>query len=832
MKKSTLVVLCCLLLAAILRAQPEPCGALADMKPFCNQACIVCDINGFTGINTDGVVGQAPPGFCTTQVHHMQWIGFIAGSTNLTLNVKPFDCTPSINKGLEIGIYKSLDCQNFQLVSNCDTDVLPSETGVFKNTVPLVVGQYYYFVMDGNQNDVCKYTITVVEGTTAVNQLPASGLLDGDLTVCPDRSEIYTVSPPKGAAWFSWTLDGQKIDEGVDTFTVVNWLSPGLHELCVTSSNVCDTAPPTCRMVEVTPIPVTNLYAKLCASECWTVADTTICAPGLYERHFAGHENCDSLVQILLEKWPAQATNLDLKVCAGDTVRIGNQAFTETGQYQVILPDQHGCDSTVNAIIEKLPTSHTDLTLMICRGDTLRVGNAPFFETGQFREILTNQHGCDSTVDLGLTVIVCEIRGQITPGPVACNGQPTGDLRFFVNDGTPPFHYQWERIGQPTPSGTGDIAGLNTEALVSGLPKGTYFVTVTDDFGHDLVLFADVVEPEPLTGVLAKTDFNGYQISCAGGRDGQLSITGAGGKKPYRYAWSNGATTAALAGLAAGIYTCTLTDANDCFEIYADTLNEPPALVLTAEFTDPDCSAFNSGAARAMSASGGVPPYLYDLSGRGFSQTTDYDSLYFGLQTLTLRDANGCETDTARLLPMPNIPDIYLSPDTTIELAEATQIRLISNVPLETVVWSPTDGLSCADCPEPSAMPYRTTTYEVQVISAINGCRDSAEVTIRILDKRDVYAPNVFSPTGDGLNEFFTIYGGPEVRQIASLEIWTRWGELVFQQENFAPNLDNLGWGGTIRGRRALPGVYFWRAKLEFVDGLTSEMHGNVTLLR
>lgn len=105
----------------------------------------------------------------------MQWIGFIAGSTNLTLNVKVFGC--QIGAGLEVGIYKSLDCENFQLVSNCDGDIQQGETGVFKNTVPLTIGQYYYFVMDGNNGDVCQYTISVVDGTTAVAELPTSGMI-------------------------------------------------------------------------------------------------------------------------------------------------------------------------------------------------------------------------------------------------------------------------------------------------------------------------------------------------------------------------------------------------------------------------------------------------------------------------------------------------------------------------------------------------------------------------------------------------------------------------------------------------------------------------------
>ena len=137
MKKNILASFLTLSAVLALNAQPVPCGTAPEMTSFCDEACIICDINGFTGINDDPAQGQAPPGFCTNFVHHMQWIGFIAGSTNLTLEVTVFNC--QINQGLEVGIYQSLNCQSFQLVSNCNTDIPPNTTATFSNTVPLVV---------------------------------------------------------------------------------------------------------------------------------------------------------------------------------------------------------------------------------------------------------------------------------------------------------------------------------------------------------------------------------------------------------------------------------------------------------------------------------------------------------------------------------------------------------------------------------------------------------------------------------------------------------------------------------------------------------------------
>lgn len=778
MKRSTCLAAILLMAGPLLHAQPQPCGTTPDMTSFCNEACIICDINGFTGINDDPQQGQAPPGFCTSTVHHMQWIGFIAGSTNLTLNVKVFGCQTGY--GLEIGIYKSLDCANFQLVSNCDGDVQTGETGVFTNTTPLTIGQYYYFVMDGNHGDVCHYTVTVVNGTTAVDELPSSGAINGDLTVCPDRTEIYSLAAPAGAAWFEWTLDGAPLSAGTDTTATINWTVPGPHQLCATASNVCDTAPPSCQVIQVQPIPPINLVTSICSGDCWQGADTTICDPGFYTFHFAGQE---------------------------------------------------GCDSVVNVQVNELPIDQTDLSLMICKGDTLRIGTEPFYSSGQFQTVLANQYGCDSTVNLGLQVIVCEIQGALAPDPVDCNGQPTGALHFLVKDGTPPLHYIWERIGSGQPAGSGDISAVNQEILVNNLPEGTYFITITDNFGHDLVLFGDVSEPLPLAATFADADFNGYQVSCAGGDDGWLEVLPSGGLAPYSYSWSTGSQSKRIVQLGAGAYTCTVTDVNGCTEVFSAALTEPPPLQLEARFTNPGCAGYHTGLIQTTGTSGGVPPYEYDLSGAGYSPRDSFSSLFYGNYTLTTCDANGCTADTSGTLIKPLIPQIFLSPDTTIDLGEAAQLSLLSNVPLDSILWTPAMGLSCVNCPKPLATPYRTTTYSVRVISAIDGCVDMDSLTISVLNKRDIYIPNSFSPNADGHNDYFTIFGGPEVLNVKTLEVWSRWGELVFRQDGIKPNQETLGWDGRFRGKNMEPGVFAWRAVVEYVDGLVLSYQGDVTLV-
>lgn len=775
MKNNTALTALLLFFFNTLIAQPEPCGPNPQMTPLCADACIICDINGFTGTNDAGIQGQAPPGFCTGTVHHMQWIGFIAGSTNLTLSISVFNC--QTGSGLEVGIYKSLDCQTFQLVTNCDGDIPANTTQNFTNIVPLTIGQYYYFVMDGNADDVCSYTIHVISGSTQVMPLANSGTIVGPETACINTPNDYTVSLPPGAAHFYWTLNGLPYASETDTTVALNFVTPGLNQLCVTASNTCDTAFPACRNILVHSIPPTDISAKICTGECYQYGDTMLCDAGNYMFHYTGSEGCDSLVRVSLEVLQSVTTNLNVSLCDGDSIFVGDH---------------------------------------------------PYFLSGQYQEHLLSPNGCDSVVNLALQIIQCEIQGQLNANPVICYGESSGSLEFSVANGTPPFTYTWQRIGGGG-SGTGGVAALNTLEKIQNLPAGSYSILVKDNFGNDVAFFQEVTEPPVLAFAAVKSDYNGFNIHCNGESNGSIQAGLSGGISPYHYAWSNGSTGGSLQNLSAGIYTCTATDAQGCSVVQPIELIEPSELVFETQFQNPGCAGVNTGQAHVTGTMGGTLPYQYALSGSDFGNHTDFTNLPPGNYTLTVKDANGCESSASASLVAPLIPNIELGQDLTLNLAESTQILLSHDTPLDSFAWTLKPGLSCYDCPEPLATPYETTTYTLTA-EAPGGCTDTDSLTVFVRKIRDVYIPNIFSPNDDGENDFFTVYGGPEVQEV-KLEIYSRWGELVFRSIGSA-NDERKGWDGTFRGDPVTAGVFVWRAEILFVDGVRLPYEGDVTVLR
>ncbi|MBI1225412.1 MAG: T9SS type B sorting domain-containing protein [Bacteroidetes bacterium] len=101
-----------------------------------------------------------------------------------------------------------------------------------------------------------------------------------------------------------------------------------------------------------------------------------------------------------------------------------------------------------------------------------------------------------------------------------------------------------------------------------------------------------------------------------------------------------------------------------------------------------------------------------------------------------------------------------------------------------------------------------------------------------VLDFYDIYIPNAISPNDDGINDFFTIFSGADVKEVLSLEVYDRWGGRVFNNQDIKPNDVVVGWDGTHNGKPASTGVYVWKANIVFKDGKARELTGTVTLIK
>jgi hypothetical protein len=165
----------------------------------------------------------------------------------------------------------------------------------------------------------------------------------------------------------------------------------------------------------------------------------------------------------------------------------------------------------------------------------------------------TDAMGCSDTVQVIISNLNGPSIGTITATNVDCNGGSSGSASTSVTGGTPPYTYTW--------------SNGSTTATASGLPAGTYTVTVSDSAGCTINGSVTITQPTALTATSSATD-----ESCTGCADGTATVIPAGGTSPYTYLWSNGSTTASITGLSTGTYTVTVTDANGCTQTQTVTV--------------------------------------------------------------------------------------------------------------------------------------------------------------------------------------------------------------------------------------------------------------------
>lgn len=229
-----------------------------------------------------------------------------------------------------------------------------------------------------------------------------------------------------------------------------------------------------------------------------------------------------------------------------------------------------------------------------------------------------------SLLDIGLTAT-----------GASCYGYSDGTIDLSVTGGTFPYSFTWYKGG--------DIIS-SAEDLIN-LPQGTYSVVVTDANGCSIEGSAGVTQPTQLNITSVKTN-----ATCSGYSDGAIDITPTGGILPYTYSWSSGQNTQDISSLSFGLYTVTLTDANNCTLQSSSYIDEPDPVVIhtiTASCPNP---GETTTIATVDSITGGDET-SYNIS---FDNGTTYNGL--GNYSVSLpigatyqvvaMDGNGCSTSS------------------------------------------------------------------------------------------------------------------------------------------------------------------------------------------
>ena len=94
-----------------------------------------------------------------------------------------------------------------------------------------------------------------------------------------------------------------------------------------------------------------------------------------------------------------------------------------------------------------------------------------------------------------------------------------------------------------------------------------------------------------------------------------------------------------------------------------------------------------------------------------------------------------------------------------------------------------------------------------------------------------MFVPNTFSPNGDGSNDVFYVRG-KGLDRVKSIRIFNRWGEVVFEQQQFPVNDPAYGWNGKYKGNKPVADVYVYQVEVFCDNSQIIRFEGNVALIQ
>lgn len=461
-------------------------------------------------------------------------------------------------------------------------------------------------------------------------------------------------------------------------------------------------------------------------------------------------------------------------------------------------------------------------------------------DPGTYTLLVTNtQNGCTQTDVVNVTEDVTPPAVTIpTPGVLTCTVLTTPIAATGSNLGTPVFAWTTTNgqiaTGANTLNPTVNKPGVYVLNVVNNVNGCTTSASIT--VTQNIVPPTITVQPAPLLTCSVLQ----FPLSSTLSPQTTINWTTTNGHIV------SGATTPTPVVDEPGTYQAIVTSQiNGCTSTNQIPVAQETNLPTGVEFdvAHPLCNG-TPGNVQINQVVGGVGPYGYSIDGgQTFFTFQEFSDLAAGSYSLVVQDANGCEIEEPITIIPPLYPVVTIPPSFSIELGENQELQAIVPPPfplskIAQVIWSPMDGLTfegntIPQLLNPTAMPFKTTEYTVTIITP-EGCESVARTTIKVDREVDIYVPNVIWPEEpDGDNTTFQIFARDEsVANIHKLQIFDRWGTLLFENKDFSPNDLSNGWDGTFKGEPVNPAVFVWWAEVELIDGRKLLLKGDVTVVR
>ncbi len=530
------------------------------------------------------------------------------------------------------------------------------------------------------------------------------------------------------------------------------------------------------------------------------------------------------------------------------------------GNWILTTTDGNNCmiTSSVTIFAPPLPTTTLGFTPPLCFGQTnasawmTPTGVSPFtfnwapsgqttgtingVGAGVYTGTVTDAYGCNAFGVVNVTQPNI-LTLSVSENDTICFGQFT-QVYAAGAGGTSPYTYSWTSTSSVMTQTTGG------PITISPTVTSIYAVSVTDANGCAVspMMIGIKVHPPLLAEGFSVTACDRAMVALL------PNITSLGNTGPYTYAWSNNSNNPSInvpANYSANnpnMYTvtvsdgCTVPNATAVFSVFVNPL---PKGAFTSNIKN-GCSPLFVNFTGTSNNSNDVFTWNFGSAGEPNGNNPNQSIFYpnAGSYTvgLSIKNQFGCKWDSIvpdyiTAYPVP-IADFDAVPY-QIGLLEPTISFTNNSTGATSFFWDFGDYTSKKNTSgliNPSHTYEYVGVYDVHLV-AINafGCKDTIKKPVEVKPDMGVYIPNAFTPDGNNINEEFKPKGYGIKDEPYKMEIFDRWGELLFTSENLS-----RGWNGSVKGTTTIAeeGVYVYKVTVMDLEGNKHYFIGHVTLLK
>ena len=520
------------------------------------------------------------------------------------------------------------------------------------------------------------------------------------------------------------------------------------------------------------------------------------------------------------------------KWSTGDTTTSIKYSTTGTNKVWVKVSDGIGaCYDTTTLQISnpKVDFASDTLKFASCKRDSLRVGVG-----NKWNEILWSNGGKDSFTYLKTTgkykvrvkddvgCYAYDSTNFVNPGrtkanfvavdSVNCFGGSDGFVIGSASGGFVPITYLWNDSKKQTTS------------KATGLTMGSYKLVVKDLYGCKDSFTSNVNEPAKVSLTITAID----SVNCFQGSDGSITTSIAGGSKGYKYVWNDPSKqiTTKASSLKKGVYKLIAKDLYGCLDSITGTIDEPAKVVISITNIDSAfCYGYSDGAI-ATSTKGGKGTYNWNWNTSPIQTTPKSIGLKKGNYKVIVKDVYGCSDSIMGTVNEPEqiVPKITVNRLTMVGMTHELYAD-ITPVKKYQYLWTPLSTFNGLNIQPRPRIIFNETTKVGLMVTDYKGCKGYDTATLTVVQPIKNIIPTGFTPNADNLNEGF---GLPDIFEIQSLEIYDRWGGVIFKGSSTTPR-----WDGRLNGELVPSGVYAYtlQAQLKGTDQIVKH-GGSITLIK